>query len=211
MEAQAAKYCDHITKHSPAGCTSLPPSVSLSLYISMQNITSLYSDGSSKSFKYIQESPDVISLLLWKTVLPQSYFRFDCFCCQWNGSMSSTSVIPKSHVGKECHFSRRVSQTDEWALCQSTSTSMADLHLLLMSSLSLTDTHIIHFRQSLLSSPVLLRPVQNTMEAQFNKQLSNRYLLCFRYAWNALKNIHWYKIWKIKINVYRPKDPKHVD
>lgn len=41
LEAQAAKYCDYITKHSPAGCTSLQPSVSLSLHLSMQKTTAL--------------------------------------------------------------------------------------------------------------------------------------------------------------------------
>lgn len=130
--------------------------------------------------------------------------RLDCFCCQWDGYASQTSVIPRSHVGKESQFSRHVSQTDEWALCQSTSPSLADLYYY-SCPLCHSHTHIIHLRKSLLSNPALLSPIQTTTEAWFNKKLSNRHFLCFMYYTVCVfiyfrefqSNLHWYKIGKI--------------
>lgn len=62
------------------------------------------------------------------------------------------SVIPRSHAGKESHFSRLVSRADE---------SMDGAHLrLICIYYSCPHTHIIHLRQSLLSNAVP-RPVQS--------------------------------------------------
>lgn len=99
VEAQGAKYCDHITKHTPAACQPAALAapachpVSLSLHLSMQKTITLHSDGRSRSFQYVQDALDVISLLLWKSVTTESLLGL--FCCQRNGSVSPT-VIPRS-------------------------------------------------------------------------------------------------------------------
>lgn len=149
----------------------LPPSVSLSLHLSMQKTITLHSNGASKSVKYIQ---DPVVDHVCAAVLPQSHFRPDCPCCQWN------VCNPKVMWGR----SATSAGTPAQQMSERSVNLQAHLQLIcIYCSCPHCHSHagIIHLRQSLLSTPVLLSPVQTTTEAWFNKQLSNTLFLCFTF------------------------------